>query len=197
MNIFLLHITKPFSEYEKYIPHASSVTLTKIKKLKSDQDKKTALLSHLFARYRISEDLKLPFGKVQLLFNEYGKPYIEHDNYHFSISHSGDYVAFVSHSFPIGVDIQKTENKISPAIRFFTPNEQNYISNDPSRFFEIWTKKEAYIKMLGTGLSTPLSSFDVLKKPVENILISTSFDNISLSVCAENLSKINIQIKNV
>lgn len=197
MEITLLKADKPFSEYEKYLPYASGERLEKIKGLKHEEDKAVSLLSHLLARSEASKALGIPFFDVAFLHNKYGKPYIENDNYHFSISHSGNLIAFVSHTAPIGIDIQETKNDTSPALRFFTQNEQSYISNDPSRFFEIWTKKEAYIKMLGTGLSTSLSSFDVLKEPVKNMLFYTAFDNVSLSVCAENVNTFNIQIKNV
>lgn len=197
MNITLLKVNKPFSEYEKYLPYATGERLEKIKGLKCENDKTLSLLSHLLARCEVSKDRGIPFNEVAFSHNEHGKPYIENDNYHFSISHSDNLIAFVWHTSPVGIDVQKMKTSVSPAVRFFTKNEQNYISNDPSRFFEIWTKKEAYVKMLGTGLRQPLSTFDVLTEPVKSMLFSTSFDNFYLSVCAEDPGKINIQTKYV
>ena len=193
MDIKLLKVNNPFSEYEKYLPFATEERLEKIKSLKCEHDKALSLLSHLLARCEVSKAMGIPFEAVVFSYNEHGKPYVEKENYHFSISHSGNLIAFVSHTSPIGIDLQKITGGISPAVRFFTENEKCYIKNDTERFFEVWTKKEAYIKMLGTGLSKPLSSFDVLTESVRNMLFSTSSDNYSISVCAENLPKINIR----
>lgn len=192
MDIFLLHADKPFSKYEHLLQYALEERVHKINSLKSDCDKKLSLLSHLFARHKIALDLNIPFDEVKFSFNEYGKPYIKKDNYHFSISHSGTFVAFVSHTSPVGVDVQEMKSVISPAVRFFTQNEKDYINSDPHRFFEIWTKKEAYIKMLGTGLSTPLSSFDVLTEPVKSMVLGAVADGFFISVCGKNISEINI-----
>lgn len=195
MDITLLKVNKPFSEYEKYLPYALEERREKIKGLRCANDKALSLLSHLLARSEVANDIGIPFEEVVFSHNEYGKPCIKKENYHFSISHSGNLIAFVSHTSPVGIDVQKTGNSVSPAVRFFTENEKNYIQNDPERFFEIWTKKEAYIKMLGTGLTTPLSSFDVLTKNIKRMLFSTTFEDFSISVCTEGLGKIDIRVK--
>ena len=192
MNIYLLYADKPFCEYEKYLPYVSPERLEKIHLLKDDCQKKLSLLSHLFARYKIAETLSIPFKETVILYDSHGKPYVEGDNYHFSLSHCDNAIAFVSHTSPVGIDIQKIESTISSAIRFFTENEKNYVNFSSERFFEVWTKKEAYIKMLGTGLSTPLSSFDVLHHDISGLLFSTHVDSFSLSICAKNVGKIDI-----
>ena len=195
MDIYLLKVNKPFSEYEKYLSYASDERLEKINKLKHDCDKSISLLSHLFARWQISRDLSIPFDNVTFSYNEYGKPYIEKEDYHFSISHSHNIIAFTSHSSPVGIDIQKIDETSSlSAMRFFTEKEKEYIASDVNRFFEIWTKKEAYLKMLGVGLSKPLSSFDVLTMP---LFFSTKIDTFHLSVCTEKTFNFNTSIKYV
>lgn len=70
---------------------------------------------------------------------------------------------------PVGVNVEKIrEIDVRIAKRFFTECELNYIKKDRNciyeHFFEIWTKKEAYIKYIGKGLSVSLNSFDVTDK---------------------------------
>jgi 4'-phosphopantetheinyl transferase len=58
------------------------------------------------------------------------------------------------------------------ASRFFCPEEAAEISSLPVNeheraFFSCWTRKEAYLKATGDGLSTPLDQFRVTLKPTE------------------------------
>lgn len=103
-----------------------------------------------------------------------GKPYIAgRENFHFNLSHSGDYVVIAYGDCELGVDIEQLRDKdIAVARRCFTPEEFNYVvegaENNPEicaseaaneRFFRIWTMKESYLKCTGTGISIPLNSF--------------------------------------
>jgi phosphopantetheinyl transferase len=58
---------------------------------------------------------------------------------------------------------------------FFTTRERGYIasSEDQSKaFFEIWTKKEAYIKHQGKGISISFTSFDVLDERISQNMLT-------------------------
>ncbi len=105
-------------------------------------------------------DAKLP---VSYKRNPHGKPYLTDYPLHISISHSGDYAVCAVSDTEVGIDIQKIRKAdFRIAKRYFTSEECEYIGNDNLRFFELWAKKESYLKAIGTGLTVPLNSFSTL-----------------------------------
>lgn len=99
---------------------------------------------------------------------ENGKPYIpERPDFHYNLSHSGHWVVIAFGGSEVGVDVERLRGDTdiqAVSARFFSEEEQQYVREDParSRFFEVWTGKESYVKYLGTGLKIDLSSFSVL-----------------------------------
>ncbi len=66
------------------------------------------------------------------------------------------------------------------------------------RFFEIWTLKESYLKLIGKGISVPLYSFvvDIKNKCVKNENLKYyigAMDNYVYSICAADVSDVSIQ----
>ena len=108
-------------------------------------------------------NIKMP----EIKKGSHGKPYFPGTDIHFNISHSGDYKVLAIAETPVGVDIEKVRKADLRVAKRFCENEYNYITQKDSehRFFEIWTKKEAYLKYKGTGLSGGLDSFDVFSLP--------------------------------
>jgi 4'-phosphopantetheinyl transferase len=104
----------------------------------------------------------------------------------FNVSHSGDVALLAfSRARSLGVDVEQLrENCDHAAIarRFFSEQEQTQLAELPPSerhlgFYRCWTRKEAYIKAQGAGLSLPLDQFDVSLKPGErNALLSTRPD---------------------
>lgn len=129
-------------------------------------------------RYRRQEDklrcvtadalLRIALGKDDYCVEKHddGKPYIQNrEGFHYNLSHSGRYVVIAWGDREVGVDVQKQDASVNTqalAKRFFTEDEQAYICGDPSRFYEIWTKKESYLKYIGKGLRKELGSFSAL-----------------------------------
>lgn len=94
----------------------------------------------------------------------------------FNLSHSDGWAALVvapgvAGTVPIGVDIE-AERAVGDGVaaRFFSASEYAALCALPARdwssgFYRCWTRKEAVIKAAGSGLSTPLDSFDVTLTP--------------------------------
>ena len=82
----------------------------------------------------------------------------------------------------VGVDAEKIREVDIRVKKRFTKAEAEYIGYDIVRFFEIWTKKEAFLKQKGVGLKGGLQSFCV----TENAKISTfNYNDYIISVCFE------------
>lgn len=105
---------------------------------------------------------------LQFQYSDKGKPYIPDTAVHFSISHSGDYVCAVFADCETGIDIEVVkEDNTAIARRFFGNDEFAYMQerDSQSRFYEVWCSKEAYLKLLGTGLLKSLSDIELCVLP--------------------------------
>jgi len=139
----------------------------------------------ILARYALLKAFGLD---LPLVYGDNGKPGFEAQGVFVSISHSGELcLASVSDS-EIGADIQLSDRDerrmISLAQRFFSSDEYDYVIESPGeRFYEIWCKKESYIKYTGEGMSRRLSDFSVLRVPLE--FWSGRLGKYTLAVCSE------------
>jgi len=115
---------------------------------------------------------------IRFSYSDYGKPFIDDtaETLRFNLSHSQELVLYAfTHQRQIGIDIEyirsvSSRNQI--AEQFFSHNENQALSALPVAqqtigFFNCWTRKEAYIKAHGEGLSLPLHQFDVTLAPGE------------------------------
>lgn len=94
-----------------------------------------------------------------------GKPAFENAPWlHFSISHSGGLWACAFSPHPVGLDMEDMRRKVNGGIikRFFNPKEREYVKNDEA-FFMVWTAKESYVKLLGTGIGGSFAHFSVVE----------------------------------
>ena len=104
----------------------------------------------------------------------------------FNVSHSGNMALLAfARKREIGVDVEQIRRDFDTgqiAARFFSAAEQRQLAALPEEqrseaFFLCWTRKEAYIKATGKGLSLPLHEFDVSLAPQEqNGLLATRPD---------------------
>jgi 4'-phosphopantetheinyl transferase len=104
----------------------------------------------------------------------HGKPVLNGGDLHFNLSHSHHLALFaISRDVSVGCDIELHDERLlaeKQPERFFSPTEiaELHALPPPERlaaFFAGWTRKEAYIKARGVGLSLPLNSFDVSLAP--------------------------------
>ncbi len=126
----------------------------------------------------IAEYLHLDPALVTFQSKPHGKPSLAggctEADLRFNISHSHDRALFAfSRGREVGVDIEQIDAKPAEeqiAERFFSPEEVSALRALPSdqqieAFFLCWTRKEAFVKARGEGLSIPLDQFAVSLEP--------------------------------
>jgi 4'-phosphopantetheinyl transferase len=143
-----------------------------------DRDRFRYIVARGVLRRLIGLYLDLNPANIQFIYSDYGKPFLDRKEtaLTFNVSHSGD-LALLAFSYNrlIGVDVERIRplSDAKPiAERFFSPTEYNQFITVPEKleveaFFNCWTRKEAYIKAIGDGLSYPLDVFDVTLLPGE------------------------------
>ena len=181
-------------ETEKLLSYVSDAKKQKLKRYRFPIDRKLSLYAELFVRQKAMEDPHITNDSITFSVNEYGKPYIQgYPDFQFNISHTHNALTVAFCDDEIGVDVERVKSvdlKISD--RFFTSDEQAYIQHSENKdiaFCEIWTKKEAYIKYMGKGLSIPLTSFSVLDENVDSMVSSFQVQGYIVSVCCGRLKE--------
>ena len=129
-------------------------------------------LRSLLSRYLRATPQELLFR-----YSAYGKPFLDrHYDLRFNVSHSGGLVLMAfARAREIGIDVEKVDREVDAkklSERFFSVRERQCLKDLSGEelqaaFFRCWTRKEAYVKARGEGLSLPLHQFDVSLAPDE------------------------------
>ncbi|WP_200346296.1 4'-phosphopantetheinyl transferase superfamily protein [Halochromatium glycolicum] len=141
----------------------------RISRFRQMADQMRAITAAILPRLAIHRLHGVPLDQIALPRSSAGKPcYPDDPDFHFNLSHSGEYVGLGIGGAPLGVDceqIRADRDQDAIARRFFTPDEQRWLAEFSSaeraqRFFELWSRKESLLKATGVGLSGSLASFD-------------------------------------
>src|SRR5690606_11835849 len=108
-------------------------------------------LEFLASRYLLQYLLPgFPFGSLKV--TDQGKPALENDIVHFSISHSFPYVAVVIGNRSVGIDVQVYREKIHRVKhKFLSPEELIIVQEKTENLTLAWTVKESVFNWYGAG----------------------------------------------
>lgn len=127
-------------------------------------------------------------------YTEKGKPFVP-NQLHFSIAHDANLVVVAFASSELGIDVQRISSRVwNGVISRFHPLEQAALASSleeehQALFYRIWTRKEAFLKAIGDGITIELSSFNVLQDTCFHvhqewrIFSSAKFEDFSCSWC--------------
>lgn len=167
-------------------------------------DKKLSLYSALLTRMKISILSGIPNTNLCFDSKFLHKPLLlSAPQYHFSISHTRNMVLCgISVNNSVGLDVENIErNEIIDNMEcVFHPTEIQYIKNSSShftrliRFYKIWTKKEAYIKSLGTGFSERTNILNMLDPMFASHLLTWKQEHYICSVFMPTVKQPTIEL---
>ena len=145
-----------------------------------EADRKRAIIGRGMARVLLGQCLGRPPDQLQFEYNAFGKPTLAggfDGLMKFSVSHAGDLILVaLARGRELGVDVEHMRADFASdqiAARFFSRNERRALAAvapelQCDAFFSCWTRKEAYLKARGDGLSLALDQFDVTLAPAED-----------------------------
>ncbi len=146
-------------------------------KIKNNKRKMEYLAGLIAAKELYSQIENDPevFGKIEIRKTVKGQPYIyilkdkKKSDLFISISHSENYALAVIGSIPLGVDIEKIEERNESFYKeAFTERERSTISNEKGLGTVYWTIKEAVSKALGEGLNISLHDIEITDNQKNN-----------------------------
>jgi 4'-phosphopantetheinyl transferase len=143
---------------------------------RAERDRRRFIAARAHLRQLLAERLGVGPEAVELVYGRNGKPGLAFSDWRFNVSHCDDVAVFAfTRGHDLGIDIEAVRavpegERI--AARFFSSAENAvYRALEPHEkaqaFFNCWTRKEAFVKALGDGLSMPLDRFDVTLAPGE------------------------------
>ena len=180
--------------FDRYFAASPEERQKKISTLKRPEDRQLSLGVWVLLQ-RALDTSGVTMFSARFSYTPHGKPYVAEFPVRFNFSHSGGFVAVAISDSEVGIDIEKTEPQSRRlAERFFHPDEYAYVIKGGAaefdcRFTEIWTRKEAYVKLLGKGIDSSFPLFSSLADiPSAKISTFRLDDGYFLSVAGEPCS---------
>jgi 4'-phosphopantetheinyl transferase len=113
-----------------------------------------------------------------------GKPYVWEPAFgrtlSFNLAHTGHLAVYAcAFGRAVGIDVERVEEQpdlLDVADNWFSPFERSALRELPAgsrtaAFYRCWTRKEAYVKAVGSGLTAPLDRFHVTFRPHEPVAL--------------------------
>ena len=186
VHICLVNLQVSTDTLQKLAEYLSPEERARAARFDFAHDREHFTVAHAVLRLLLAHYSQLAPAEVSYVTNPYGKPALSTPTnqppLYFNLSHTrgrsnahGLAICAFTHICEIGIDIEYMRTNIEYeqiAESVFSQRERVALSqltgtDKAQGFFNAWTRKEAYIKARGLGLSLPLDLFDVSLQPDE------------------------------
>ena len=171
IHIWQARLTRSSEELAEMRPLLSPDEIQRADRFVFERDRTRFTVARAILRLILESYEKISARNLRFAYSAAGKPSLMNgSSVSFNLSHSGDLVVYAfATGNAIGIDLEKINPEIDCqelAGRFFSTQENTALNSIPvesriEAFFRCWTRKEAYVKALGDGLSLPLNHFSV------------------------------------
>jgi 4'-phosphopantetheinyl transferase len=186
VHVWRVELNQPEPLLEKFRETLEEQELDRASRFHFEKHRRHFTAGRGVLRQLLSQYLGTKPEQLRLSYGAYGKPALngEHKDsrLRFNMSHSHEVALFAfAEDRELGVDVEHVRTDFASeevARRFFSRREVETFNALPrhdqvAAFFKCWTRKEAFIKVIGKGLSQPLDKFDVtLGQPAALLWVS-------------------------
>jgi 4'-phosphopantetheinyl transferase len=186
VHVWRVELNQPEPLLEKFRETLEEQELDRASRFHFEKHRRHFTAGRGVLRQLLSQYLGTKPEQLRLSYGAYGKPALngEHKDsrLRFNMSHSHEVALFAfAEDRELGVDVEHIRTDFASeevARRFFSRREVETFNALPrhdqvAAFFKCWTRKEAFIKVIGKGLSQPLDKFDVtLGQPAALLWVS-------------------------
>jgi 4'-phosphopantetheinyl transferase len=176
VHLRIVRLEASEENFQRSLAWLSADETARAKRFYFERHSRAFILGRAALRALLASYLGIPPAEVRFLYGPQGKPALADpsSSLRFNVTNSGNLAAYAfTTGCEIGIDVEKhrtLHDFENIARRFFSPEETAELLELPSAekttaFFNCWSRKEAYIKAMGGGLSIPLDSFRVTLRP--------------------------------
>jgi 4'-phosphopantetheinyl transferase len=162
VQIWLLDFEAIAPEYDRFFAVLNPTEQHRARRYHHERDRQRFTLTRGCLRSLLGYHTDRAPQDIHFTPTPTGKPELTASPWQFNVTHSGDWGAIALHpQQPVGIDLETIRplpNALDLARRFFCPAEAEAIAALPpasqaAAFFTLWTRKEAYLKATGAGIT--------------------------------------------
>lgn len=172
LHVWAVSLVQPAKVLRKLAGFLDETEISKVARFKFENDKERYIVAHGATRRILARYLKSRPQNIVFENNHYGKPFLAENTsrIEFNLAHSKNRALLaLTRDRRVGVDIEHIRPEIPTANlaeHYFSARENEVLRNLDENlqiraFYDCWTRKEAFIKAIGMGLSFPLRKFAV------------------------------------
>jgi 4'-phosphopantetheinyl transferase len=175
VDVWRIELDQAAERLERFRRTLEAHELERASRFHFEKHRRHFVVARGFLRSVVARYLGTQPESLRFVYGAYGKPALESKHsLRFNLSHSNEVALLaVTLDAELGVDVEHIRADFASediARRFFSRTEVETFNSlakeeQVAAFFRCWTRKEAYIKAIGKGLSQPLDAFDVTLAP--------------------------------